>query len=661
MFDEYFNPPTIIVSPVPVATAPRAVDIADSLVSTLIKDHPGANVIGDPSRLVSFRKQLKIDTMWCYFDAFLTFVEPKNFKQAFTKLSWIDAMQEEIHEFKRLQVWKLVPCPDKVMLIKLKWIYKVKTDEFGRVLKNKARLVAQGFRKEEGIDFDELFALGARIEAIRIFVENVANKNMSIFQMRVKMAFLNVELKEEVDYIIFAYTNTTLCNEFANLMITRFKMSMMGHISFFLVLQFSQSPRGILLNQSKYAFEIIKKYGLLTSDSVDTPMVEKNNLDEDLQGTPVDATLYRGMICSLMYLTSSRPDLIYAVCLCAWYQAKPIKKNLHAIKRIFRYQKRTINMGLLYLKDTDMSLTAYSDTDHARNINPIATQQVSLDNALVAPKERLKIEKCNARIEFSASLESHQDLIGSGHQKLKSYRKYGALIPKQMINQDIKDSKAYKNYLDFATGKATPKKIRKFKKVASPSKKLSLILEEEPAEKPNVFVSKKQAPTKVDRGKGMDLLSEATLLKDAQLKKALKKSKLETHKLHASGSGYGVGSQTKVPVEQQNKTNGIDEGTGTKPGGSRDDVTNFDDDVDSDADGDNEASDNEKTHSDDDENPNLNQNEDKEEEYEEEYVRTLDNYEFSDDNEEYEELYKDVIMRLKDTKHEVLKTMIRIF
>ncbi|GJZ87773.1 hypothetical protein Tco_0659383 [Tanacetum coccineum] len=94
-------------------------------------------------------------------------------------------------------------------------------------------------------------------------------------------------------------------------------------------------------------------------------MVEKNKLDEDLQGTPVDATLYRGMIGSLMYLTSSRPDVIYAVCLCAWYQAKPTKKHLNAVKRIFQYLKGTINMGLWYSKDTGMSLTAYADVDHA--------------------------------------------------------------------------------------------------------------------------------------------------------------------------------------------------------------------------------------------------------------------------------------------------------
>ncbi|GKD53459.1 retrovirus-related pol polyprotein from transposon TNT 1-94, partial [Tanacetum coccineum] len=120
MFDEYFNPPTIAVSSVPVVAAPRAIDLADSLVSTWTKDHPIANVIRDPSRSVSTRKQLQTDVMWCYFDAFLTSVEPKNFKPAMTKPSWIVAMQEEIHEFERLQVQELVPCPEKIMLIKTK-------------------------------------------------------------------------------------------------------------------------------------------------------------------------------------------------------------------------------------------------------------------------------------------------------------------------------------------------------------------------------------------------------------------------------------------------------------------------------------------------------------------------------------------------------------
>ncbi|GKE37549.1 retrovirus-related pol polyprotein from transposon TNT 1-94, partial [Tanacetum coccineum] len=163
-------------------------------------------------------------------------------------------------------------------------------------------------------------------------------------------------VKIYVDDIIFASTNTALCNEFSNQMTTKFKMSMMGQMSFFLGLQISQSPRGIFINQSKYASKIVKKYGLHTADSVDTPMVEKNKLEEDLQGKQVNATLYRGMIGSLMYLISSRLDLIYAVCLCARYQAKPTKKHLQAVKRIFRYLKETINMGLWRVENGIMEL-----------------------------------------------------------------------------------------------------------------------------------------------------------------------------------------------------------------------------------------------------------------------------------------------------------------
>ncbi|GKC87961.1 retrovirus-related pol polyprotein from transposon TNT 1-94 [Tanacetum coccineum] len=137
--------------------------------------------------------------------------------------------------------------------------------------------------------------------------------------------------------IIFASANTAMCDEFDNQMTTKFKMSMMGQMSFFLGLQISQN----------------------------TPMVEKNKLDTDLQGTPVDTRHYRSMIRSHMYLTSSRPDLIYTVCLCARYLAKLTEKHLHAVKRIFQYLNGTIHMGLWYSKDTGMSLTAYSDADHA--------------------------------------------------------------------------------------------------------------------------------------------------------------------------------------------------------------------------------------------------------------------------------------------------------
>ncbi|GKB41815.1 retrovirus-related pol polyprotein from transposon TNT 1-94 [Tanacetum coccineum] len=346
-------------------------------------------------------------------------------------------MQEELNEFECLEVWELVPHPDKVMVITLKWIYKVKLDELGGILKNNAQLVARGYHQEEGIDFEESFAPVARLDAIQIFLAYAAHMNMIIYQMDVKTAFFNSILREEVyvcqpdgfvdqdklnhvyklnkaiyglkqaphawydllskfllsqefskgtvdptlfirrqgknilmvqiyvDDIIFASTTPELCHQFLKITCSKFKMSMMGKISFFLRLQISHSPRGIFINQSKYALESLKKYGMESSDLVDTLMVEKSKLDEDTQGKTVDPTHYHGMIDTLMYLTASRPYLTFFVCICARYQAKPTKKHLRTVKRIFKYLRGPVNRGLWYLKDSSIALTAYADADHA--------------------------------------------------------------------------------------------------------------------------------------------------------------------------------------------------------------------------------------------------------------------------------------------------------
>nr|GEY51578.1 retrovirus-related Pol polyprotein from transposon TNT 1-94 [Tanacetum cinerariifolium] len=384
-------------------------------ISKWTKDHPLQNIIGQLSRPVFTRLQLHEQVLFCYYDAFLTSVEPKTYKEALTQSCWIEAIQEELNEFERLEVWELVPRPDKVMVITLKWVYKVKLDELRGILKNKARLVARGYRQEEGINFEESFALVARLEAIRIFLAYAAHKNMVVYQMDVKTAFLNGNLREEVyalyglkqaprawydmlssflisqdfskgsvdltffirrndndlllvqiyvDEIISASTHE-LCDLFANLMCSKFKMSMIGKILFFLGLQISQSPRGIFINQSKYALESLKKYDFESCDLVDTPMVEKSKLNEDKEEKVVDPSHYRGMIGTLLYLTASRPDLQFALCMCARYQARPTEKHVHAVKRIFRYLRRTVNRGLRYLKDSSIALTAFPDADHA--------------------------------------------------------------------------------------------------------------------------------------------------------------------------------------------------------------------------------------------------------------------------------------------------------
>nr|GEU49291.1 hypothetical protein [Tanacetum cinerariifolium] len=230
-------------------------------------------------------------------------IEPKNYKEALKESCWIKAMQEELNEFKLLKVWELVPRLDRVMIITLKWIFKVKLDEL----------------------------------------------------VDVKTAFLNGILREEV-YVSqqngFVDQDNPSHGYKLNKALYGLKQALRA------------CPRGIFLNQSKYALEINKKYDMETNDPVDTPMVEKSKLDAEIR-EKVDPTRYRGMIGSHVYLTSSRPDIVFAVCMCSRYQAKPIKNHLHAVKQIFRYLKGTINMGLWRSKDSCIALTAFVDVDHA--------------------------------------------------------------------------------------------------------------------------------------------------------------------------------------------------------------------------------------------------------------------------------------------------------
>ncbi|GJX44943.1 retrovirus-related pol polyprotein from transposon TNT 1-94 [Tanacetum coccineum] len=162
------------------------------------KDHPLEQVCGNPSKPVQTRRQLAIDLEICMFALTVSTAEPKNIKEAMADSAWIEAMQEELHQFYRLQVWKLIDKPFGKIVIKLKWLWKNKKDEDQTVIRNKVRLVAKGYAQEEGIDFEELFAPVARLEAVWIFVAYAAHKSFPIYQMDMKTAFLNGPLKEEV-------------------------------------------------------------------------------------------------------------------------------------------------------------------------------------------------------------------------------------------------------------------------------------------------------------------------------------------------------------------------------------------------------------------------------------------------------------------------------
>nr|GEW82619.1 hypothetical protein [Tanacetum cinerariifolium] len=299
LYDEFFN--------------------ADSNPSTNVseyrwtKDHPLEQVRGNPSRPVYTRRQLTINPKMCMYVLTVSTAKPKNIKEAMVDSAWIEAMQEELHQFYRLQ--------------------------------------------EEGIDFEESFALVACLEAVQIFIAYATHKSFPIYQMYVKKTFLNGPLKEKqaprawynelskfliskgftkgtidptlftiryrddillvqiyVDDIIFGSTNPKYSKRFEKLMHSRFEMSLMGKMKFFLRLQIHQSPSGIFINQPKDTLEILHKHGTDKGQRIGTPMATKPKLDADLSGNLVDQADYHSKIGSLMYLTSSRPDIVQANC-----------------------------------------------------------------------------------------------------------------------------------------------------------------------------------------------------------------------------------------------------------------------------------------------------------------------------------------------------------
>nr|GFB30292.1 retrovirus-related Pol polyprotein from transposon TNT 1-94 [Tanacetum cinerariifolium] len=213
MYDDYFGgQPSATVENVPPAQEPQT------------KDHPLEQVIGEPSRPVLTRNQLRSDGDMCIYALTVSTMEPKNVKEAMTDPAWIESMQEELLQFKRIDVWVLLPTPDNISPLTLKWIFKNKHDEEQTVIRNKSRLVVRGYRQEEGLDFEESFASVARMEAIMIFLAYVAHKSFTVFQMDVKTAFCMVY----VDDIIFGSTHPRYTQLFSDLMKSRFEMSMMG-------------------------------------------------------------------------------------------------------------------------------------------------------------------------------------------------------------------------------------------------------------------------------------------------------------------------------------------------------------------------------------------------------------------------------------------------
>ncbi|GKA63053.1 putative ribonuclease H-like domain-containing protein [Tanacetum coccineum] len=302
--------------------------------------------------------------------------------------------------------------PNRKRAIGTKWVFRNKKDERGIVIKNKARLVAQGHRQEEGIDYEEVFSPVARIEAIRLFLAYTSFMGFLVYQIDVKSAFLYGTIKEEVyvtqppgfkdhDHpdkvykvvkalyglhqaprackkgdillvhvyiydIIFGFTNKELCTAFKKLMKDKFQMSSMGELTFFLGLQVTQKEDGIFISQDKYVAKILKKFNYTDVKSTSTPIDLEKPLVKDGDVDDVDVHLYRSMIGSLMYLTTSRLDIMFAVCACAIFQVVPKTFHLLAIKRYFRYLKGKPTLRLWYSRDSPFELVAYTDSDYTR-------------------------------------------------------------------------------------------------------------------------------------------------------------------------------------------------------------------------------------------------------------------------------------------------------
>ncbi|GJR88146.1 retrovirus-related pol polyprotein from transposon TNT 1-94 [Tanacetum coccineum] len=265
------------------------------------KDHPLTQVRGNPSKPVQTRRQLATDPEMCMFALTVSTAEPKTIKEAMADSAWIEAMQEELHQFDRLQVWELVDKP------------------FGK--------------NEEGIEFEESFAPVARLETVRIFIAYAAHKSFPIYQMDVKTTFLNGPLKEEV-YVAQpdGFVDPDHPEKVYHLRKALYILKQAPR-----VWAIHKSSRGIFINQAKYTLEILRKHGMEKGQSIGTPMATKPKLDADLSGKLIDQTDYRSKIVSLMHLTSSRQDIVQAVCYCARYQARPTEKHPKEVKRIFRY------------------------------------------------------------------------------------------------------------------------------------------------------------------------------------------------------------------------------------------------------------------------------------------------------------------------------------
>ncbi|GJZ49293.1 ribonuclease H-like domain-containing protein [Tanacetum coccineum] len=249
--------------------------------------------------------------------------------------SWVDAMQEELLQFEIQKVWILVDLP---------------------------------YGKKESMDVRSAFSLQDDEEVLclnHLVSKILSSSEKSTKWLKLCMDYIKLQELVMLDDIIFGSTKKSWCNEFEALMKSKFQMSSMGELTFFLGLQVKQKPNGIFISQDKYVDEILKKFDFANVKTASTPIETQKPLVKDEEASDVDVHLYRSMIGSLMYVTASRPDIMFAVCACSRFQVTPKTSHLTAVKRIFRYLKGKPKLGLWYPRESSFDLESYSDSDYA--------------------------------------------------------------------------------------------------------------------------------------------------------------------------------------------------------------------------------------------------------------------------------------------------------
>lgn len=368
--------------------------------------------------------------------------DPVLFEEAVTQSIWREAMKSEIHSIEKNQTWELTTLPEGFKAIGVKWVYKTKLNEDGKVEKYKARLVVKGYAQSYGVDYTEVFAPVARLDTIRTILALAAQSNWEVFQLDVKSAFLHGELEEDVyvkqpegyikkgeeekvyklkkalyglkqaprawysrieayfmrekfercpsehtlftksnggkllivslyvDDLIFTGNDREMCDEFKNSMMLEFEMTDLGLMKHFLGVEVKQCSEGIFICQRRYAREVLARFGMDESNAVKNPIVPGTKLQKDEGDAKVDETVFKQVVGSLMYLTVTRPDLMYGVCLISRFMSAPRESHWLAAKRILRYIKGTTELGVFYKRgEGNARLLAYTDSDYAGDLD----------------------------------------------------------------------------------------------------------------------------------------------------------------------------------------------------------------------------------------------------------------------------------------------------